>query len=468
MKTIPFVLRASCLVACLAGCTVGPNYHQPDIPLGKGWSEHGTNGLVDQHEWWQQLHDATLNRLVSTALAGNPDWQAARSRIQQARAERDAVQANLMPQLSAEGYVDALRQTENGIMPLKQIPIIPRDANIYDAEFDASWEIDLFGGLRRRVEAARDQQAASVASAEDLRESLVAEVVRDYLTLRGEQHQFVAMQDQLTAVDAQCTLLQQRVAAGDVPAYQLDAAQQQREQLAAALPGLRAGLRAQAMALAVLEGKLPEQELALLDSSSAWPDLTPFPVGQRADVLRRRPDVRVAERQLAAATADIGVAQDEWFPHLILNASAGYQALQPGELWQSSSQTGSIIPMISWRILDGGRIKADIHAAKAQQAIAAKAYVKAVLGALNDAEQSLSNYHRSLDSVRHQQLALAAAQRAATRANQRFQAGDINRQDMLAVQLTLDQARLTLAQARTQAAVDMVALRKALGDAAVL
>jgi NodT family efflux transporter outer membrane factor (OMF) lipoprotein len=465
MKKIAMMVLYGYLLAGATACTVGPNYHKPDMPVGKGWSEKQAAGQIGQHEWWRGLHDATLDRLVNGALAGNPDWQAARDRIRQARAQRDAVQSALAPQLGAMGYVNALRQTENGIMPLKQFPIIPRDANIYDAEFDASWEIDLFGGLRRRVEAARAQQAASVASAQDLRESLIAEVVRDYLTLRGQQHELKALQHQLSVVDAQCELLRQRVASGDVAAYLLDAALQQREQMAASLPGMQAGLRAQAMALAVLEGELPESELGLLNSSAGWPVLMPFPVGERADVLRRRPDVRVAERQLAAATADIGVATDEWFPHLILNASAGYQALQPGQLWQSSSQTGSIMPLISWQILNGGKVRADIHAAKAQQDIAAKAYVKTVLAALDDAEQALSNYHQMLDSVRHQELAFAAAQRAADRADQRFQAGDTNRQDMLSAQLALDDAQLLLAQARTEAAVDMVALRKALGGA---
>ena len=458
--------RSLLMVAVLlAGCTVGPDYHTPKIATGKGWSADGfaAQGKAAQMGWWHGLHDHELDRLIDQALSGNPDLLAAQARIAQARAARDAALGLQAPQLQAAASVNQLRQSENGLMPLAEIPIIPRDATIYDTEFDASWEIDLFGGTRRRIESAKALQTASIASAEDMRESLIAEVVRDYVSLRGEQIELTARQASIATLDAEIGLLRQRATNGDIPLYTLYPLIHQREDNAAAVPVLQARMRALALSLGVLSGQLPESELGLLNQPGEELNLMPIPVGERAEVLKRRPDVRVAERQLAAATADIGVATSAWFPQLAISASAGYQALNPGELWASTSQTGSIMPLISWRLLDGGQIKAEIHAAKARQASAAQAYVKAVLGALGDAEQSLSNYHYALSSVDSERAAQHAAQLDADMAQARFKAGDIPRQDWLATELVLDNAQTTLAVTYTQAAVAMVALHRALG-----
>ncbi len=454
---------ASCLVlVLLAGCTVGPDYHAPDLDQGKGWSAPVDTAAIHSTPWWQDLHDPVLNQLVQLALEKNPDIQASQSRIVEARAARDAAFAQLMPQASLGGGVDVLRQSENGPLPLAKIPFIPRDETIRDVEFDASWDADLFGGKRRTMQSAQAQQQAAIATTQDLRMSLIAELVRDYVALRGEQRELQSMQQQLALYQQNEDAVAARVKAGDMPQSALDQAVLATDNVSAQLPALTASLRALAFSVGILTGRPPEQGLALLDNLGQFPALEPVPVGQRADVLRRRPDVRVAERKLAAATANIGVAKSAWFPQLTINASAGFQSLEPGNWFTMPSQTGSVFPFISWRILDGGRIQAQVHAAKAQQQEAAHAYVAAVLGALADAERALSDYQHALDTHQREQAALQAAQRADDHAARSFASGETTRQDRLTSQWALVQTQLAEQQAATQAAIDWVALNKAL------
>ncbi len=186
-------------------------------------------------------------------------------------------------------------------------------------------------------------------------------------------------------------------------------------------------------------------------------------MGARADLLRRRPDVRTAERQLAAATADVGVARAEWFPKLSIGAGAGYQALNASALFTQPSQMLSVTPLISWRIFQGGAIQAEIHAAEARQEQAAAGYEKAVLGALADAERALATYRLALETVQAQDAVLATARRTYRHAELRRQAGDIPVADLLQAEGRVRDAEDALARARTAAAVDLVALFKALG-----
>ncbi len=447
----------------LTACTVGPDYHAPHTDIGQGWSQPASTATPAAQSWWQSLHDAELNRLVVLALQHNPDLQASRARIVQARAARDAAMGLLLPQAGIAASVNALRQSENGPLPLRQIPFIPRDETIRDVEFDASWDTDLFGANRRTIEAARAQHQAAIASAQDVRMSLVAELVRNYLMLRGEQREWQARQQVVSLLQDNVDTVKRRVTARDVPQSALDQAVMQCDAAAAQLPAMRASLRALALSIGILTGRPPESGLYLLDSPGVFPRLAGIPVGERADVLRRRPDVRVAERQLAAATAEIGVAKAQWFPQLVISAGAGFQSIEPGNWLTMPSQTGTIMPLVSWQIFDGGRIEAQVHAAQARERSAAQAYVSVVLAALDDAERALSDYRHALDTLQREQDALDAAQRADAHAQAAFAAGEIDRQDRLTSQLALTDARIAMLVARTQAASSWVALNKALG-----
>lgn len=450
----------------LGACAVGPNYRNPPpVDTGSGWTQPTatTQASVDLSAWWATLGDPVLDRLVTTALSDNLDLRQAQARISEARALRDRATGGYAPVVDASGSVTRRRQSANGPLPIGSIPGLERDQTIYDAGFDAGWEIDLFGKTRRTVESAQASMEAAQAEANDVRISVAAEVARNYLTLRGAQRELAAREASLTTLQQTLELVRKRLDAGDAAQADVDSAQARLAAADAGLPAIRARQRAAALGLSVLLGAPPERELALLDSSTAEITLAPIPVGERADILRRRPDVRAAERRLAARTADIGVATAELFPKLGIGAGGGFQSLDAGNLFESASQAFSIMPVISWRVFDGGRVRAEIHASEARQEQAALGYEKAVLAALGDAERALGNYQLGLDAVQRQRVALEAARSSYAHAQARFKAGDIALVDLLAEERVLRDAEDAYVRVHTATAIDLVSLFKALG-----
>ncbi|CAH1387123.1 RND transporter [Candidatus Nitrotoga sp. M5] len=449
----------------LAACTVGPEYRVPEINIGKGWSQPSVAGVVDPElaTWWHSLGDPMLDRLIEMALAQNLDIRQAQSRIAEERALRDLAIGARVPTLQADVSVNRRRQSLNGPLPIGTIPGLNRDQTIHDVGFDTTWEIDLFGRIRRMVESAEANLQATEEAASGIQISIVAEVARTYLTLRGTQRELVARSASVETLRRITDTVRRRAVEGDLAPSDFDRAQAQFDTAAAVLPGIRARIRAAALGIGVLLGELPESQLVLAESESAEIMLRHIPVGERADVLRRRPDVRSAERRLAATTANIGIATAEWFPRLSISANGGFQALAIDDLIKPSSQTLSIIPLISWRIFDGGRIKAQIRASEARQKAAAQVYEKTILSALTDAERSLSNYQLSLESVHVQRAAIESARRSYGHAKQRFKFGDIALADLLEVVRILHEAEYLYAKTHTNAATDLVALYKALG-----
>ncbi|SFN69451.1 efflux transporter outer membrane subunit [Dokdonella immobilis] len=454
----------------LGACAVGPDYRgAPAIDTGSGWTtatvDPGDSAGVEPAlaQWWTTFGDPVLDRLVEAALKQNLDLRQAAARIAEVRALRDRAAGGYAPRIDAEVSVTRRRQSENGPLPIGVIPGIERDQTIREIGFDAAWEADLFGRTRRAVEAASARLEAAEAEADGLRTSVAAEVARTYLTLRGAQHELAVRQASLGILDQTLRLTQARIDAGDAPAGAIDSVQARRETVAASLPLIEARLRAASLGLGLLLGQLPESELALIDSPPPALSLLPMPVGERADLLRRRPDVRAAERRLAAASADIGVATAELFPHLGIGASGGFQSLETGNLFDAGSQTFALVPMLSWRIFDGGRVRAEIHASEARQQQAALAYESSVLAALGDAERALGTYYLDLDALRLQVTAVASSRRSHERAGLRYRAGDITLAELLAEEANLRDAEDAHARLQTAAAIDLVALFKALG-----
>lgn len=450
----------------LGACAVGPNYRgPPPVDTGSGWTQPtaGARAPADLATWWTSLGDPVLDRLITTALSDNLDLRQAQARIREARALRDRAAGGYAPVVDATGSVRRRRQSENGPLPIGSIPGLTRDQTIYETGFDAAWEIDLFGGTRRAVESAEAGMQAAQADAQGVRISVTAEVARSYLVLRGAQRELAAREASVQTLQQTLDLVRKRFEAGDAAQADVDAAQARLAAASAGLPAIHARQRAAALGLSVLLGVPPERELALLDTTAAQITLAPIPVGERADILRRRPDVRAAERRLAASTADIGVATAELFPKLSIGAGGGFQSLDAGDLFKSASQTFSIMPLISWRVFDGGRVRAEIRASEARQQQAALGYEKAVLTALGDAERALSDYHQDLDAVQRQGEALAAARRSYGHAQARYKAGDIALTDLLAEERVLRDAEDANVRTHTTAAIALVALYKALG-----
>lgn len=459
-------LLASVMALLTACAAVGPDYRAPPaVDTGLGWTPPVTQngGEADLAHWWSQLGDPVLEHLIEEALAQNLDLQEASARVAEARALRDRMVGERLPTVGAEASVNRRGQSENGPLPVGSIPGLEANQTIYDAGFDAAWELDLFGARRRAGEAADARLRASEIEAIGVRMHLIAEVARTWFTAVGAGYEVRMQEATLHALQQNFELVQRRQQAGADSMAEVEAARAQWAGADAALPELEARQRAAVLALGVLLGKPPEQELDLLDVEPQLRDLIAFPLGERVDILRRRPDVLAAERQLAASTADIGVATAELFPKLSIGAGGGFQALNRGDWFDASSTRFSVLPMISWRLFDGGRVRAEIRASQARQQQAALAYERAVLAALGDAERSLSDYDAALDALDRRWVAVAAAYASHDYARARYEAGDIALIDLLMAERVLYETETAAARAHTRAALCLVALYKALG-----
>lgn len=455
---------ASFAVLFLAGCAAGPDYVAPSMDAGEGWAEpEAIESLPELSEWWTAFEDPTLDRLVEQARRNNLSLREAVARVAQARALRDAAAGGRSPAITARASVTERRQSENGPLPIGRIPGLERDQTIFETGFDAAWEVDLFGSNRRSVEAAEARLGEAVEQSHAARLTVTAEVARVYLTLRGLQRERAARESALQLSRETAALTRLRFDLGDLAEAQVAQAEAEVAALGAELPLLDAEIRSQALALGVLLGELPEAELALVQESTAYPDLAALPVGERADVLRRRPDVRAAERQLAAATAEIGVATAELFPRLTIGAAGSFQALDASDLFESASEAWSLVPLVSWRIFDGGSIRARIRANEAGAEAAALAYESTVLNVLLDAERALSRYHYDLLALERQRSAVAAARRSHELAQLRYRVGDLALFELLDAERGLRGAETAYARIHRLAETDLVALFKALG-----
>lgn len=459
---------APALPMLLAACAVGPDYRPVAVATGEGWVAPDADTArsvpnADLAQWWRRFDDPTLDRLVETALDQNLDLREATARVAEARALRDAAAGGRRPAGGLNAGVTRRRQSENGPFPINQIPGLDRDQTIYEPAFDAAWEIDIAGRTRRAVEAASARVEARIAEARGAEIRIAAETARAYFEMRGAQHEQAALDAALTASRASTELVRQQLAAGDVPESALAQARASLAAIEAQRPVLEARVRVAALSLGILLGDLPESELGLADSISPYIALAPLPVGQRADLLRRRPDVSAAERRVAAATADVGVATAELFPKFRIGANGGFQSLETGSLLESASETFALAPLISWRLFDGGRVRAEIRASEARVELAALDYEQTVKQALTDAEVALTRYNLGLVALDQQGAAVDAARRSYELADDRYRAGDISLLELLDSERTLRSAESVYAQTHTRAATDLIALFKALG-----
>ena len=463
LRPLELVLFCTLLTACAA---VGPDYREsPPVDIGSSWTLPlaSESESADLTHWWSALDDPVLDRLLATALAQNLDLRHAAARIDEARALRDRVAGQRLPTTSVGASVNRRRQSENGPLPIGTIPGLDATQTIYDAGFDAAWEADLFGAKQRALEGASARLQATEIEAHGVRMRIVAEVARTWFTAVGSRYELHAQQATLDTLQQTLELVRLRHALGDASAADVDAAHAQWAGVNALLPDIEARQRAAVLALGVLLGAPPERELALLNTPLAPYTLRALPVGERADVLRRRPDVLAAERRLAASSADIGLATAELFPKLSIGVGGGFQALSTGNWFDASSSRFSILPLISWRLFDGGRVRAEIRAREAVERQAALAYEQAVLAALGDAERALGDYYGGLETLERRQMALDAARASHGHAKTRYAAGDIAFVELLVVQRSLHDAETAAMRARTNAAMQLVALYKALG-----
>ncbi|HEV8332809.1 MAG TPA: efflux transporter outer membrane subunit [Steroidobacteraceae bacterium] len=452
------------VLGAIAGCAVGPDYREPTQSVPDRFNSAPQPGIGEGEviaQFWTLLHDPVLDRLVSDALAANKDLAQAAGNLQASRAAARLTGFDAFPTMTAGGSYSHARLSSN------QLPGATREQrtiDTYDAGFDAAWELDLFGRVRRSNQAARADVGSAEATLRDAIVSVTAEVARNYCVLRGLQDQLAVAERNQGNQRQTLDLTQVRLDAGRGTQLDVSRAGAQLATTEATIPPLRIAIATTIHRLSVLTGRQPQvlaPELSALRPMPALPALNA--IGGPEALLRRRPDVRIAERNLAAATARIGVSVADLFPRITLIGSAGYDSSSWSKLGSVSSQTYSVGPSITWAAFDLGRVRARIHIARAETDIAFAAYEAAVLNALEDTENSLVSYGESQRREATLERAATESTTAARLARQRFEGGLSDFLSVLQAERDALAAEDSLAQGRTQTATSLIAVYKALG-----
>jgi multidrug efflux system outer membrane protein len=450
------------IAAILAGCAVGPNYREPTLDLPQQFdsaeSTRYTPDDADLARFWTVFGDQQLDTLVTRALLMNHDLRISLARLNEARALRGAARLDLGPTITAGGgYTDQRLSTS-------QARGGPRDSSGYDASFDASWELDFFGRARRALEASNAELEAATANLGDVSISVIAEVSRSYFELRGDQQRLAVAERNVANQTETLTLTQARLEGGTGTELDTSRAQAQLAVTRASIAPLRASVARAIHRISVLSGLSPEAlraDLELPSDLPAVPEITA--VADPAQLLRRRPDIRVSERELAAATARIGVAVADLFPRVTFTGSVGVAAASFSGLNDSGSGTHFIGPGISWAAFDLGHVRARIAAARARNEGALASYEQTVLRALQETEDALVTHARSRDRLRELSQAADASQTAARLARLRYENGAVDFLQVLDAERSLLQVEDSLAQSRAETATSLVTVYKALG-----
>lgn len=480
MKSLLLPITGAALVLFLTGCMVGPNYHPPTtkVPATYGELKAGASSSSSENssvttptqptleKWWTTLQDPMLDSLIDRAVRGNLDLRLAQARVREARAQRGIVQADLFPTVNASGSYQRSRASRNvGAIPggsgSQPLGI---EGDLYDVGFDASWEIDVFGGVRRGIEAANADIAAQVENRRDVLVTLLAEVARNYVELRSSQRQATIARGNLQAQQETLELTRVRFTAGLVSDLDVARAEAQVQTTASQIPALEISSQQSVHLLSVLLGQEPNALVPELRRETSIPPSPPVvPVGLPSELLRRRPDVRRAEREIAGATARIGVATADLYPKFSITGLLGLQSSKVGNLGDSGSHYWSIIPGVSLPIFNFGRIRSNIAVQNAREEQALITYEQTVLTGLREVEDALVAF--SKDQTRRQTLANAvtANRRAVDLANQLYRQGLTDFLSVLQAQRDLFASEDALIQIDRNVSSDFVALYKALG-----
>lgn len=484
----PFARLALLGTTLLAGCTVGPNYHAPTLPVPLAFAERqlapAPGALVDPARWWSAFGDPQLDSLVDRALKGSPDIAMAASRVRQARLQEIAARAVGKPTVDATGNVNHIEFSKNaGLASIAQlfaggaggstggagagssgIALPGSGITTVSAGFDTQWELDLFGGGRRGVEAAGARVEASEWTRRDAAVALAAEVAQAYFALRLDQEQIAIVSDEIVRQQRSLDIASHIARVGLVPPIDVTRQRGSITSTQARLEPLRADVRVRIHALGILLGTAPET----LDPELSRPGvpliaLPVVPAGLPSDLLRRRPDVRAAERQLAASTADIGVAVSDLYPKFNLTGVAQLLSTSLANLFTGNSLQLTGTGAVQFPLLDWGRRKATIAIRKEDREQAYLQYRTTVLGALRDVEDPLARLDAERARNAALQRALADAQTTARSVEAQYRTGFITQTTLLDAQINVLSAREQLVASNGQLRQDTAALFKAIG-----
>jgi multidrug efflux system outer membrane protein len=467
----PRALPLSLILSAAVGCAVGPRYSRPEIPVPRAWQEAPSPevpaGGPSLERWWAALHDPILDGLVARAVEGNLDLKIAAARIREARAARGIAAAAALPQVGVEGTYSRTKRSD-AVPPFNSAlggpsPFGPREQNAFESGFDAGWEIDVFGGVRRDKEAARAQFQAADEARRDVLVTLLADVARNYTELRGVQRQILILEETLRSEEDTLQLARARLEAGLGAELDVARAEGLLSANAAQRPALERLAKQAIYRLGVLLGKDPGAFASELEAPGAIPGPPEVPLTLPSELLSQRPDLRRAERELAAATALVGVARADLFPRFSILGSLGRRSENVGDLSSGVSQFWAVVPQVRWRIFSGGRIRANIRVQDARQEQALLQYERSVLTALEEVENALSSHTRELRRQASLRVSVAANHRALELATDRYTSGLESFLSVLDAERSLYAAEDQLVQSERNVVVSLIAVYKSLG-----
>jgi NodT family efflux transporter outer membrane factor (OMF) lipoprotein len=461
-------------LACLgvASCAVGPDYHPPEAPMPQSFAATAANQTrraADSAKWWRTLHDRELDSLINRAIAASPTLEIALNRLQEARAQEAAVFGAALP--AAEASEGGALGTGSDLARGRASPTLISSENgagvsqiVNIAGFDAAWELDVFGRFRRAIEAAQYDVDAAIAARNMVLISLVADVTRAYLDLRALQMQLAVLQKNIEVAQRYVDFVGERYNRGITNELDVTLAKRELAQLQAQIAPLIARINAARYAIAVLIGEFPERLGRELSKPGALPALPArIRPGLPIELLRRRPDIVEAERELAGATALIGVATADLFPRIAITAGVGQQQV-PGLSAAPINPIWSVGPAAAAPLLDFGRLDALVQRADFHSRELLFNYKQTVLNAVREVDTAVDAYVAQQERLRHLAEALAAARQAVTLATERFDRGLTDSLNVIDAQRQEYEIEQQYVSAQQSAAEDLVTLYKSLGS----
>lgn len=478
-----FPKKTSVVLLFLAGCAVGPNYKEPENKVSNTWSAPAeVSNDTPLVEWWKVFNDDLLNKYIAKAVEHNNDVLTAESNILAARAMRQVAASSFFPQIGADVNATKTAFSKNGplfqsdpslgklpgtVSPatgLSFSPQTPQVQSLYNALFDASWEIDLFGKTRRTVEAADALIGRAIELKNDTLITVMAEIARNYLELRSLQKRAALIEENIQLLEQKELIVQEQLAKGYVSRVSYEYIHAQLATEKALLPDITAQTYRAIYTLSILTGDVPE---TLVNELLEPRDLPQVPntvaVGLRSDLLRRRPDIRKVERELAAATAAVGIAVASFFPSITLFGDGGFQSLAIKNLFNMGSKTWAVGGDILMPIFQGGRLMGNLKAARAETAATAHRYQQTVLSALEETESALMSYTQTLKKCLERKEATEKYHKLVLLSRERHAYGLIALTDLIDTQRELNTSEQSLLDSDTASLLDLVTLYKSLG-----
>jgi len=447
-------------------CKVGPDYTPPELPQPDAWSQELRNGVLmgaeDLSKWWEKFNDPILTDLIKRADEGNLDLKISIARIRESRALLGIAKGDWMPQVAATGSIEVGQPSNNN-------PNLPPGINLdtqelYSLGGDATWEIDVFGRIARNVESSAASLSAQYEDYRDVRVILFADVARSYMTMRAFQARIKFAESNVKQQSDSLKLAESRFKAGVSPELDVAQAKSNLGSTEASIPLFQQGRMRSVLRIAVLLGVHPQKVVDVLAEVQPIPEMpSEVTAGAPANLLRQRPDIRAAERALAAQTAQIGVATADLYPRFSLSGFFAFETGDLGDLFDSDSVTWGIGMPIRWDIFRGGQIRNNIAANEARTEAALKAYERAILLAVEDVEGSINRYTLEQDRRDALKRAVIAAERTVELSLELYKQGLVNFQNVLDSQRSLNAFQDSLAQSEGLVAVNLVSLFRALG-----